>query len=98
MIRTSNDKCLLCLTENSTKRNSHIVPKFITKSIFGMNGQEKGYIWDTGGQQKKPKICQDTSKEDYILCPACEKLFILIEKCTSISIQKYTNYFKLNHP
>ena len=25
-------------------------------------------------------------------------LFILIEKCTSISIQKYTNYFNLNHP
>lgn len=34
-MRTSESKCLLCLENNATSKNSHIVPKFMTKSILG---------------------------------------------------------------
>jgi hypothetical protein len=99
MTRTPNDRCLLCQTENSTKKNSHIVPKFITKSILGTDVQKKGYIWDTGGKRKKPTVCQDTSKEDYILCPSCEKYFEILETYVSkylhtrIQDEKYNDNF-----
>jgi len=40
----------------------------------------------------------NSSLSDDCLIKILQYLFILIEKCTSISNQKYTNYFNLNHP
>lgn len=101
MNRTPNEKCLLCHIENSTKKNSHIVPKFITKSILGTDIQKKGFIWDTGGIRKKPIVCQDTTKENYILCPSCEKYFEILETFVSKYLhsrlfnEKYHDNFSL---
>lgn len=79
MIRTSNDICLLCQIEKATKTTSHIVPKFITKGIFGSSIKKKAYIFDSSLYRKNPAICQDSAKEDYILCPSCEDYLMVLE-------------------
>ena len=74
-MRTINSICFLCETNNAIKKNSHIFPKFITKSIFG-NG--KGYQIDVNNSDKQPRVIQDTPKEDYLICEKCEKYFEIL--------------------
>lgn len=88
MERTPNCKCLLCLKEKSTKKNSHIIPRFVVKTIFANSPQRKAFIWDTSSLQNKPEPCQDSAKEDYILCPSCEKYFEILETYVSEFLHK----------
>lgn len=79
MKRTPNDDCLLCQKKKATKKNSHIASKFLGKSMLGDSGPKKGYIIDTSKPHVKPLTFQDSPKEDYILCPDCEKYFECLE-------------------
>ena len=88
MERNPNCRCLLCLKEKSTKKNSHIIPRFIVKTIFTNSPQRKAFIWDTSSLQNKPEPCQDSAKEDYILCPSCEKYFEILETYVSEFLHK----------
>ena len=58
------------------------------KTIFGDSPQRKAFIWDTYSSQKKPETCQDSAKEDYILCPSCEKYFEVLETYVSEFLHK----------
>lgn len=82
-MRTENDICLLCKNRKSNNTQSHIVPRFISKSIF-IKG---GFILDTGNADKPPTPTQDSAKEDYILCVECEAYFEKIETYIAARIQ-----------
>lgn len=76
--RKANDKCLLCHIEPSTKKSSHIVPKFMGKVLFE-NNEKRQIFGVTSKNIDKPYIYQDTAKEDYIFCPSCESYLSVLE-------------------
>jgi hypothetical protein len=78
-MRTPNDICLLCDTNHATKENSHIIPKFIGKSIFGDTNVKRAYILDTNKGHLPADFTQDSVKENYLFCPKCESYFSIIE-------------------
>ena len=78
-MRTPNDDCLLCSQNKATKENSHIIPKFIGKTLLGLTGPKQGYILDTNKGHLPAEKTQDIAKENYILCPSCENYFSIIE-------------------
>jgi mRNA-degrading endonuclease RelE of RelBE toxin-antitoxin system len=71
-MRTDNDICLLCCNDKATKKNSHIFPRFIGKSLIDNKNYRRAYtITDN---LNKPKSSQDIPKQDYLFCPKCESL------------------------
>jgi hypothetical protein len=88
-MRTPNLQCLLCKDELATKKESHIISKFITKGILGSTNQKKAYVINAAGQIISS--VQDTIKEDYILCPSCEKYFEHLE--TYVSKEFYHKFW-----
>lgn len=68
--------CKLCKNTIANKRNSHIVPKFMCKSLFVSTQPRHSLMIFPSGKSKK---IQDTPKEDYILCSQCEKRLEVIE-------------------
>lgn len=46
-MRTSEDLCLLCASRKANKKNSHIVPRFMTKSILGNQTAKRAYRLNT---------------------------------------------------
>lgn len=84
--RTSNDLCLLCQESNATKKNSHIIPKFLTRPILGEGQQKASYTINPRASRIVSKTEQDSPKENYILCPKCEKYFENLETYVSQKI------------
>ncbi len=78
-MRSPENKCLLCNINDATQTNSHIIPKFMSKTILGDGNRRRGFIIGTDRLHKAPQIVQDTPKEDYILCPTCESYFSILE-------------------
>ncbi|MBK7856659.1 MAG: hypothetical protein IPJ79_18750 [Bacteroidetes bacterium] len=78
-MRNPNLKCLLCETNNSTKENSHIIPKFMGKEIFKTEKGNRGFVIGTNSAHLPPQITQDSPKESYILCPSCEQYISILE-------------------
>jgi hypothetical protein len=78
-MRTPNDICLLCDTNKAIKENSHIIPKFIGKTLLNDGGTNRGYILDTSRGHLPADVIQDIAKENYLLCPDCESYFSIIE-------------------
>jgi hypothetical protein len=89
-MRKPTDICLLCRTNSATQKRSHILPKFLSKNLFGHKTVKRGFeISSTHTLGKSPKIVQDSPKEDYILCPDCEMYFSILE---SISRDTFINW------
>jgi len=78
-MRTATDICLLCDKNHSTKENSHIVPKFLTKSILGEGPIKRAYGLDTNNGHLPVPYVQDSVKEDFLFCPSCETYFSILE-------------------
>lgn len=74
-MRNIDSTCLLCKSAKATQRNSHIFPKFISRSILGNKNIKRAYTIGVDGFEES----QDTPKEDHILCPSCEKYFSVLE-------------------
>lgn len=87
--RTEFSKCLLCNVENSIKKNSHIIPKFLTKTILGNDNIKSGYNLSSNHINYKKQ--QDSPKENYILCNNCEKYFSVLETYISNKLNKIKN-------
>ena len=79
MAETKRGKCFLC-SEEKELRNSHIIPKFMTKQI--REHPSRVYIIDNGLEIK-----QDTIKY-YMLCDECEGKFNKLETYFSKDIVK----------
>lgn len=86
-MRTCKDLCLLCQKNESDKENSHIIPKFFTKSIFGKRNNDPAHKFI--GQKIYKNVIQDSPKEDYIFCTGCEKYLALIETQASIYFRNF---------
>ena len=78
-MRTADDICLLCDRNKSTKKNSHIVPKFLAKSILGEGSVKRAYLLDTNKGHLPAPYMQDSVKEDFLFCPSCENFFSILE-------------------
>ncbi|HEV7330934.1 MAG TPA: hypothetical protein VGN63_07845 [Flavisolibacter sp.] len=88
-MRKATDKCLLCEVNDATKKNSHILPRFISTNFLGpKGGKRQGFslnsetpvsISESGEVISNPKKVQDSPKEDYILCDGCESYFSILE-------------------
>lgn len=72
-------KCKLCSTAEADKTNSHIVPKWMAKSMLDTGKGYKGFSLNTSTTHLPRKPSQDIPKEDYILCSSCEQYFSVIE-------------------
>ncbi len=79
VIRSSESNCLLCVENKAIKTNSHIIPKFMTKSMLGAGTVKKAFAINSGKADKAPQVSQDTVKEDFILCESCEQYFSVLE-------------------
>ncbi|THV59311.1 hypothetical protein EZV76_10825 [Flagellimonas alvinocaridis] len=79
--------CELCKKNEADKRNSHIIPKFLSKRLFEYTKPRHLLSINRKGE---PRKIQDTPKEHNILCSQCEKRFEILEtyfskKITSIN-------------
>lgn len=101
-MRKPTDICLLCRLELATKTNSHILPKFLSKKLFGPKTSKLAFNLSSNESiNKPPRKVQDSPKENYILCPSCEIYFSVLESVCSETFRnwkiKTTNgQFKLN--
>ncbi|AEA42573.1 hypothetical protein [Fluviicola taffensis] len=79
-MRKPSDECLLCKLNNSSKTNSHIFPKSLSRKLFVSDTGNKGYQVNSKYPiNHPPQSIQDSPKENYILCPGCETYFGLLE-------------------
>jgi hypothetical protein len=85
-------KCLLCLANEPNKKNSHIVPKFLTKGLFSVEHYRKTLTVHKTG---KSRYHQDTPKEDFILCEGCEKRIEIVETTLAPVIRGIHDYENL---
>ena len=85
-MRKPEEFCLLCQTNLATKTNSHILPRFISTDFLRTEGgTRRGY--SLGGE--KTIVIQDSAKENYILCDACEAYFSVIENLSADTFKKW---------
>ncbi|MCB0705665.1 MAG: hypothetical protein KDC34_10165 [Saprospiraceae bacterium] len=100
--RSINDKCLICLSDNSTETGSHIVPASLIQPCVGKHYSEhsfkieyeKGEIDEFYGRDNlrntSTEIKENHYKRDYIFCPTCEKkLGHLESKLAPELVQKF---------
>jgi hypothetical protein len=83
--RTSQDICLLCLGNTVSKIESHIIPGFLTKSIF--KDPKKRRMVVTNGINIR-RIKPSSPKELYLLCDGCEGKLAALERLVSIVLPK----------
>lgn len=88
-MRKSTDECLLCRVNAANKTNSHILPRFISTGFLGAKGgPRRGFKLNGKNELSlKPKIVQDSPKENYILCDECEAYFSLLETASAPSLK-----------
>ncbi len=87
--KMNSNICKLCTIKNADKRNSHIIPKFLCKSLFDSTiYRNLKVIYDNGKVENK----QDTPKENFIFCTNCEKRFEIIETYFASIIKDIHNY------
>ena len=87
-MRKPTDFCMLCQKEHSTKRNSHLIPKFLGNGIFEGSKPRQGILINRYGRTSR---IQDTFKEDYILCDDCEKGISIFETYCSLRLERFNN-------
>jgi hypothetical protein len=68
--------CRLCRSNKADKKNSHLVPKFLTKSVFAQVPHRATTELRNDGRLIN---LQDTPKEDHLLCENCEKRIEVVE-------------------
>jgi len=90
-MRKSTDECLLCRVNAANKTNSHILPRFISTGFLGAKGgPRRGFKLNGKNELSlKPKIVQDSPKENYILCDECEAYFSLLETASAPSFRSW---------
>lgn len=88
-MRQPTDECLLCKINAANKTNSHILPRFISTGFLGIKGSvRKGFVLNGKNElTTKPRIIQDSPKENHIVCDECEAYFSLLETASAPSLK-----------
>ena len=68
--------CKLCQKNVANQTNSHIVPKFLCKSLFESLPNRHAIVIDRAMREWK---IQDIPKESYVLCNHCEQSLGTVE-------------------
>lgn len=95
MILSKKTLCRLCRDKSADKVNSHIIPKYILKSILESdNGISCAYLSATNLGHKPREKKQDSPKENFLLCFDCEKRLENIETycAKKIKLPSKTNF------
>ena len=83
LIMTSENFCKLCAKRIVGKQESHIIPKFLTKTIYFVNGRnQKANTLKFDENLKlelKDKWKQDALKERFLFCKECENYFEILD-------------------
>lgn len=82
-------KCALCLVEEADKKNSHIIPKFLGKSLFHKLPYKHTIAITSDLKSRK---MQDIPKEDHLLCSYCERRLSVIETIFARYIDQIHSY------
>jgi hypothetical protein len=76
-------KCKLCNEREVGSQESHIIPYFLTKTLYFKDGKNKGMktikLAKQIMEEVEDKWQQDGLKEKYIFCGECEKYFELLD-------------------
>jgi hypothetical protein len=102
----TNNLCKLCLKNEAGNQHSHIIPRFLTESLYWENGKnQKGKTLKlvNGKMVKTEKSFeQDALKEPKLFCGRCEKYFEILDThfCNFIykpfrNEKNITEYFKV---
>jgi hypothetical protein len=80
--RTADSMCLLCRANKADKKNTHIIPKFLTENLVRQpeSNRSNAAFVTTAHPDSPPLIVQDTYKEDYLWCSKCEEGFAVVER------------------
>jgi len=87
-MRRPTDLCLLCKDRQATQKNSHLIPKFFGQGLFYGTTPRHGISIEKTGKQRK---IQDIIKEDYLLCPECEKGISIFESYSVLRLERFNN-------
>jgi len=85
-MRTQNDICLLCKESRATQKNSHLIPRFFGKGLFETRNPRHGIEINKDGKRRR---VQDIVKEDYLVCPGCERGFSILETYCSLRLERF---------
>lgn len=85
-MRTPDDMCLLCEEKESIQKKSHIIPKFLGKGLYFDTSPKHGISFERTGRVSK---IQEIEREDFILCPECEKGFSVLETYCALRLERY---------
>ena len=84
--------CKLCLTNEATQTGSHIVSAFYIKPVIGQRGKEVSHAITSNPSQDYTEDEKDKFvKEDFFLCPDCEKRLSYVESYVS---DEFSNKFR----
>jgi len=87
-MRKPTDICLLCNERQATQSNSHLIPKHFGQGIFYGTTPKHGILMDKTGNVRK---IQDILKENYILCPVCEKGISVFESYCKLRLERFND-------
>jgi len=79
MSRSPSDLCLLCQKEPATQTNSHLIPRFLSAKML-LNATKQHFIISRPLLLKYDVPAQSTPKENFLLCPNCEKRLSFVER------------------
>jgi hypothetical protein len=85
-MRASGDICLLCEKRKATQKKSHIIPKFFGKGLYYDTSPKHSISFKRTGQTSK---IQEIEREDFILCPECEKGFSVLETYCALRLERF---------
>ncbi|MBE98884.1 MAG: hypothetical protein CMP77_02760 [Flavobacterium sp.] len=83
------NKCRICQINNADKKNSHIIPKFLSRDLFNSPLGNFAIQIDNNGNNRK---IQSTAKQDYIFCTNCEHRLEILETNVSRIFKKLRQY------
>lgn len=79
MPRNPTDLCLLCLTREARKTNSHLIPSFLSTEMLSRYSRKHLLTFNLA-KRLFNKPSQSTMKENYLMCPECEARLGLLER------------------
>lgn len=111
VVRTPNDKCFICLENDATKKNSHLIPAAFLNLSLGKRNNEASFEISTNPNKidafygranlknRSTKIKQFHWARDYYFCPECEKRLGKLESDISphITTKLRDSRFKQNY-
>ena len=93
----SENTCALCQWRKADKTNSHVIPKFLCKTMLGSGNNKQAFTLNTDTLAQDTKFSQDTDKVDYLFCTECETYFSVLETYVATRINNRINNVRFDY-